>query len=72
MVYYYKSMRWLLHPVILSSELSDSHFLRKCADACSGVCQTYKRLHQLVHSAFEQLRTKCVDRQGTRAQQAVG
>lgn len=52
MVYYYKCMRFLLYPVILSSEVADVHFLQKCAEACAGVCRTYKRLHQAVPVGF--------------------
>ncbi|KAI1879322.1 hypothetical protein JX265_002276 [Neoarthrinium moseri] len=52
MVYYYKCLRFLLHPVILSPELSDTKFLRKCAEACGGVCRTYKKLHQSVPVGF--------------------
>lgn len=52
MVYYYKCMRFLLHSVILSADLADARFLRKCAEACGGVCQTYKKLHQTVPVGF--------------------
>ncbi|KAJ9142934.1 hypothetical protein NKR23_g6746 [Pleurostoma richardsiae] len=52
MVYYYKCLRYLLHPVILSSDQSDTRFLRKCAEACGGVCRTYKKLHQTVPVGF--------------------
>ncbi|KAH9885724.1 fungal-specific transcription factor domain-containing protein [Xylariomycetidae sp. FL2044] len=52
MVYFYKCMRYLLHPIILSSEMSDSKFLRKCAEACGGVCRTYKKLHQIMPIGF--------------------
>ncbi|KAJ5901924.1 hypothetical protein N7495_002452 [Penicillium taxi] len=52
MVYYYKCMRFLLHPIILSANLSETRFLKKCAEACGGVCQTYKKLHQTVPVGF--------------------
>ncbi|KAI1340155.1 fungal-specific transcription factor domain-containing protein [Xylariaceae sp. FL0016] len=52
-VYYYKCLRFLLHPIILSSEMSDTtRYLRKCAEACGGVCRTYKRLHQVMPVGF--------------------
>lgn len=51
MVYYYKCMRFLLHPHLLSASASP-HFVEKCAEACGGVCQTYKRLHQRVSVGF--------------------
>ncbi|KAH8678268.1 hypothetical protein BX600DRAFT_148081 [Xylariales sp. PMI_506] len=52
MVYYYKCMRFLLYPVILSADLADVRFLKTCAEACGGVCQTYKKLHQAVPVGF--------------------
>ncbi|KAK9417016.1 putative Transcription factor domain-containing protein [Seiridium unicorne] len=52
MVYYYKCLRFLLHPVVLSTELSDTKYLLKCAEACGGVCRTYKKLHQSVPVGF--------------------
>jgi hypothetical protein len=51
MVYYYKCMRFLLHPHLLSSS-ANPRFLAKCVAACGGVCQTYKRLHQRVSVGF--------------------
>jgi hypothetical protein len=51
MVYYYKCMRFLLHPHLLSSS-GNPRFLAKCVEACGGVCQTYKRLHQRVSVGF--------------------
>jgi hypothetical protein len=51
MVYYYKCMRFLLHPRLLSAP-ANPRFVEKCAEACGGVCQTYKRLHQRVSVGF--------------------
>jgi hypothetical protein len=51
MVYYHKCMRFLLHPHLLSSS-ANPRFLAKCVEACGGVCQTYKRLHQRVSVGF--------------------
>lgn len=52
MVYYHQCMRFLLFPVILSSDMADVPLLKKCAEACAGVCQTYKKLHQKVSVGF--------------------
>lgn len=50
-VYYHKTIRFLLHPH-LSSENPSTNLLLRCAMACGGVCQTYKRLHQSVSVGF--------------------
>lgn len=50
-VYYYKCMRFLLHPQLLASS-TNPRFLLKCVEACGGVCQTYKRLHERVSVGF--------------------
>jgi hypothetical protein len=52
MVYYYKCIRFLLYPIILSADVADINCLRRCAQACAGVCQTYKKLHQEVPVGF--------------------
>ncbi|ORY10174.1 hypothetical protein BCR34DRAFT_588779 [Clohesyomyces aquaticus] len=51
MVYYYKCMRFLLRPHLLSSS-ANPRFLAKCVQACGGVFQTYKRLHHRVSVRF--------------------
>lgn len=51
MVYYYKCLRFLLHPH-LSSPTPNTQLIQRCADACGGVCQVYKRLHQDVSVGF--------------------
>ncbi|OCT44052.1 Zn2/Cys6 DNA-binding protein [Cladophialophora carrionii] len=51
MVYYYKCLRFLLHP-LLSSPTTHIALIKKCAKACGGVCQTYKKLHQNVSVGF--------------------
>ncbi|KUJ16071.1 uncharacterized protein LY89DRAFT_102668 [Mollisia scopiformis] len=51
MVYYYKCIRFLLHP-LLSAPDTNVHFLKKCAEACGDVCQTYKKLHQSIPVGF--------------------
>jgi len=45
MIYYYKCLRLLLFPHLTSADI-DPDILRKCAEACSGVCSTYKNLHR--------------------------
>src|SRR5689334_23269960 len=52
MVYYYKCIRFLLYPIILSHEAADINWVKRCAQACAGVCQTYKKLHQAVPVGF--------------------
>lgn len=51
MVYYYKCLRFLLHP-LLSAQETNLRFLKKCAGACGDVCQTYKKLHQSIPVGF--------------------
>jgi hypothetical protein len=51
MVYYYKCLRFLLHP-LLSAPKAHLRFILKCAEACGGVCQTYKKLHQGISVGF--------------------
>ena len=51
MVYYYKCLRFLLHPH-MSSPSPNLAYLQKCVEACGGVCKTYKRLHQNVAVGF--------------------
>lgn len=52
MIYFYKCISFLLYPIILSPELVDSRYLKECAEACGGVCRTYKTIHQLVPVGF--------------------
>lgn len=51
MVYYYKCLRFLFHP-LLSAPDANINFIRKCAEACGGVCETYKKLHQNISVGF--------------------
>ncbi|PMD60531.1 uncharacterized protein K444DRAFT_528507 [Hyaloscypha bicolor E] len=51
MVYYYKCMSFLLHP-LLSTKDTNLRFLKLCAEACGDVCQTYKKLHQSIPVGF--------------------
>ncbi|RDW59795.1 hypothetical protein BP6252_12882 [Coleophoma cylindrospora] len=45
MVFYYKCLRLLLYPMISKPDVNP-RFLKACAEACGGVTQTYKTLHQ--------------------------
>ncbi|CAK7224838.1 hypothetical protein SCUCBS95973_005655 [Sporothrix curviconia] len=45
MVYYYASVRLLLYPQVSRPQVP-ARYLTKCAEACGGVCRTYKHLHQ--------------------------
>lgn len=51
MVYYYKCLRFLLHPLLSVPETSID-LIKKCAEACGGVCETYKKLHQNISVGF--------------------
>jgi len=51
MVYYHKCLRFLLHP-LLSGPQTPLSFITRCAEACGGVCQTYKKLHQSISVGF--------------------
>ncbi|KAK7937985.1 uncharacterized protein PG986_014853 [Apiospora aurea] len=51
MLYYYKSLHYLLRPFLLLGEFQ-TKFVRRCTDACGGVCRTYKKLHQAMPIGF--------------------
>jgi hypothetical protein len=51
MASYHKSIRVLLQPRLYEQNI-DQRYLDLCAEACRGVCQTYKRLHQRIPLAF--------------------
>ena len=44
-IYYYQAIRFLLYPHISKPDVHPSLII-KCADACGGVCRTYKSLHR--------------------------
>jgi hypothetical protein len=50
-VYYYKCLRLLLYPHLLSPVV-DPDILVRCADACGGVCRSYKALHRETSVGF--------------------
>ncbi len=45
MTEYYQCKRLLLFPQLSQPELRPQ-YLKECADACGGLCRTYKDLHQ--------------------------
>ncbi|KAK5718800.1 hypothetical protein LTR17_015634 [Elasticomyces elasticus] len=51
LIYYYQAVRFLLHPHVSSPDAHDQ-YLKKAVEACGGICQTYKRLHQNVTIGF--------------------
>lgn len=51
MIYYHKTLRLLLFPYLTTFN-PDSNFLLKCAEACGGVCRTYKTLHRATSVGF--------------------
>lgn len=51
MIYYYQAMRFLLHPHITAAA-AQLRYLTLAVDACGGICQTYKRLHQNITVGF--------------------
>lgn len=51
MIFYYKCHRLLLYPLI-SKPRVNPRFLKKCAEVCGGVAQTYKRLHQTLSVGY--------------------
>ncbi|ETN38231.1 uncharacterized protein HMPREF1541_06262 [Cyphellophora europaea CBS 101466] len=51
MASYYKTMRLLLQPRLYDKPISP-RYLGLCAEACRGLCETYKRLHSKVPISF--------------------
>jgi hypothetical protein len=51
MASYYKSIRVLLQPRLYEKQI-DPRYLELCAEACRGVCETYKRLHYRIPLVF--------------------
>lgn len=44
-------MRFLLYPQLSRPQI-DPRILKLCAEACGSVCQTYKRLHQIMQVGY--------------------
>jgi hypothetical protein len=59
MVFYFKCLRLLLYPQ-LSKPHVNPRFLKACAAACGGVCQTYKRLHQTMSVGYSMMALQTV------------
>lgn len=51
MLYYYKCIRLLLQPQLYETEINE-RYLTLCTEACVGVCDTYRRLHDHSTVAF--------------------
>lgn len=45
MVFYYQSLRLLLYPQVSRPQVNP-RYLKQCAEACGGVCRTFKSLDQ--------------------------
>jgi hypothetical protein len=41
--FYYNCLRQLYFPIVLSQR---SRYVKECAEACIGVCETFKKLHR--------------------------
>ncbi|KFA70194.1 hypothetical protein S40285_04420 [Stachybotrys chlorohalonatus IBT 40285] len=59
MAAYYKAFRTLLQPRLYEKNIPE-RYLELCAEACRGVCQTYKRLHTKLPIAFTSLSLQSV------------
>jgi hypothetical protein len=51
MIYYYKCLRYLLYPCLTTPDVNTATLVN-CAEACGGVCRTYKRLHRETSVGF--------------------
>lgn len=51
MVYYNKALQLLLYPQLAVAGI-DTQIIKKCAEACGGVCRTYKQLHNQTNVGF--------------------
>jgi hypothetical protein len=51
LIFYYQAMRYLLHVQVSPANAQDQ-YLKMAMDACGGLCQSYKRLHQVVAVGF--------------------
>ncbi|KAK7918220.1 transcriptional regulatory protein [Apiospora marii] len=56
--YYLRPLHLLRSPFILSGASQIS--VRRCADACGGVCRTYKKLHQSLPNGFSSIDLRSV------------
>jgi hypothetical protein len=51
MASYYKTVRVLLQPRLYEKTINERYLLI-CAEACRGICETYKRLHSRLAISF--------------------
>lgn len=54
MILYYKCVRLLLYPQLSKPNLN-LQYLKMCAEACAGVCESYKRLHRILRADYSPL-----------------
>lgn len=59
MASYYKALRILLQPQLYVEGVRE-RYLELCAEACRGVCETYKRLHTKLPVCFTSLSLQSV------------
>jgi hypothetical protein len=59
MASYYKTLRILLQPRLYETNVQE-RYLGLCAEACRGVCETYKRLHTKLPISFTSLSLQSV------------
>jgi hypothetical protein len=59
MASYYKTVRILLQPR-LYEKTANTNYITICAEACRGLCETYKRLHYRLPIAFTSLSLQSV------------
>lgn len=53
-ILYYKCVRLLFYPQLLQPNLN-LQYLKTCAQACAGVCESYKRLHRILKADYSPL-----------------
>ncbi|RDW58443.1 hypothetical protein BP5796_12373 [Coleophoma crateriformis] len=59
MILYHKCVRCLLFPQ-LSEPLLNLQYVKLCAEACAGVCETYKRLYRTLKPGYNPLSLQSV------------
>lgn len=59
MAAYYKTVRVLLQPRLYEKTIQEK-YVELCAEACRGLCETYKRLHTKLPIAFNSLSLQSV------------
>ena len=68
MASYHKTMRVLVQPR-LYQKIVDENYFKICAEACRGMCETYKSLHYRLPIAFTSLSLQSVFLSGTLSSQ---